>query len=274
MNTSAARSGLVLRQPPAPCHEFVVLAHGDSPYLPECLRSVCTQQEESRVIVTTSSPSAYIFGIARSFGVTVHVCERKAGITADWNFGLERASADIVTLAHQDDVYYPGFAQETCRLFHISSNASLCFTDYDEIDARGHALARGRVLKIKRLLRAYAVGEREVVESRSRKRRLLSFGSVIPCPSVSLNRRLIPGFRFSDDFQINLDWDAWWRLHALEHPFVLSRNVLMGHRLHRDAETSRGKRDGRRMDEDRKMFRRIWPLPVADVLATLYRIGY
>ena len=48
-----------------------------------------------------------------------------------------------------------------------------------------------------------------------------------------------------------------------------------GDRLHRETETSRSKRDGRRLEEDRRMFHRIWPAPIAGVLASLFtRIGY
>lgn len=255
-------------------HEFVVLAYGDSPYLPACLASVCAQQGGSRVIITTSTPSAYITGLARSYGADVLVAETRHGIAADWNFGLASCKADLVTLAHQDDVYYPGFAQQTCRLFQSVPYASLCFTDYDEIDDKGRPLPSGRRMIIKRMLRSLAVGGREVVEIRSQKRRLLAFGSAIPCPSVSFNRMAIPDFRFSDDYQINLDWDAWWRLHALDRPFVCSRRILMGHRLHRSTEMYGGKRDGRRQEEDRRMFHRIWPWPIAGALAIFYRLGY
>ncbi len=255
-------------------HEFVVLAYGDSPYLPACLASVRAQAAGSRVIVSTSSPSPYISDLARSHGVEVHVAEGQRGIAADWNFGLERATADLVTLAHQDDVYYPGFAQKTRELFQSTPRASLCFTDYNEIGEDGRPLPRGRVLAIKRMLRSFAVGRGEVANSRSSRRRLLLFGSAISCPSVTLNRSARPGFRFSDEYHINLDWDAWWRLHTMDHPFVLSRNILMGHRIHRDAETTKSKQDGRRPDEDLRMFRRIWPLPVARMLATMYRLSY
>lgn len=255
-------------------HQFVVLAFGDSPYLAACLASVCTQQAGSRVIVTTSSPSAHIEDVARSYGVEVHTAEQQRGIAADWNFGLSRANADLVTLAHQDDLYYPDFAGQTCGLFQAAPNASICFTDYDEIDDTGRSLPTGRVLHVKRVLRSFAVGKREVVESQSRKRRLLAFGSVIPCPSVTFNRIAEPDFRFSGNYQINLDWDAWWRLHVLDHPFILSRRILMGHRLHRDAETTRGKRDGRRRQEDQQMFRRIWFAPFARALAAVYRLSY
>lgn len=256
-------------------HQFVVLAYGISRYLPACLESVCNQQGVgSQVLITTSTPSPHISELAKRFAVELHATEPKGGIAADWNFGLNCATADLVTLAHQDDVYYPGFAEQTCRLFASSPHAALCFTDYDEIDDAGQPLPSGRVMFIKRMLRSLSVGRRNIVESRARKCGLLAFGSAIPCPSVTLNRAALPDFRFSEEYQINLDWDAWWRLRAVNAPFLTLHQSLMGHRIHQDAETSRGKRDGRRREEDRLMFRRIWPPVIADLFAALYTTGY
>lgn len=254
-------------------HQFVVLAYGASPYLPACLDSVC-QQAGSKVIMTTSTPSSYVSDLARLYGVELYTAGTQRGIGADWNFALSCATADLVTLAHQDDIYYPGFAEQTCALFASNPDATLCFTEYDEIDDAGRRLPRGRVLMVKRALRSLAVGQRSVVDAQRRKRRLLAFGTTIPCPTVTLNRSALPDFRFSEEYQINLDWDAWWRLHTLDGPFLLSPCVLMGHRIHQQAETSRGKQDGRRREEDRKMFHRIWPAPIARFLGLLYRAGY
>jgi len=254
-------------------HQFVVLAYGASPYLPACLESVC-RQTAGGVVVTTSTPSAYVADLARSYGVELYTAETRGGIGADWNFALSHAKADLVTLAHQDDVYYPGFAERTCALFASNPHAALCFTDYDEIDGAGRPLPRGRVMIVKRALRSFAVGQRSVVEEQWRRRRLLAFGSAIPCPSVTLNRAALPEFRFSEDYRINLDWDAWWRLHMLNMPFLIDRTILMGHRIHQDAETSRGKLSGHRREEDRRMFRRIWPPPIAEALLALYSVGY
>ena len=255
-------------------HQFVVLAHGASPYLSECLTSVLGQCEASSVVIATSTPCRHISEIAARYDVPICVNADCRGIAADWNFGLSCATESLVTLAHQDDIYYPDFSSESRRLFDSTPHASLCFTDYDEIDRKSQRLRRGRVLTVKRILRFFAVGGSEVIKSRSRRRRLLAFGSVIPCPSVTLNKNAEPNFLFSEEFQINLDWEGWWRLHALDLPFLASQRVLMAHRLHEDAETSQSKSDGRRRAEDRAMFNRLWHAPVANALATLYRVGY
>lgn len=255
-------------------HQFVVVAYGNSPYLSACLSSVCGQHPESKVIITTSTPSDYLSSVAKSHGVPVFVGENGGGIASDWNFGLSRATSPLVTLAHQDDIYYPDFVSETHRRFLATPNASLCFTDYEEIDARGKQLPTGRLLIAKRLLRSFASGTGEVAAKQRLRRRLLAFGSVIPCPSVTLNRMAVPDFFFSKDYEINLDWDGWWTLHSLDRPFVFSRRVLMAHRIHDAAETSHGKRDGRRQAEDKLMFSRIWRRPTSHILAKLYQFGY
>jgi GTP:adenosylcobinamide-phosphate guanylyltransferase len=228
----------------------------------------------STVVVTTSTPCDEIAAAADRHGYPVFTCASGRGIAHDWNFALETATAPLVTLAHQDDIYYPDFAGETRRLFQALPDACLAFTDYDEIDDAGLTLPRGRVTMAKRVICGLSIGRREEVRSRWRRRALLAFGSAIPCPSVTLNRALIPEFRFGDRYQINLDWEAWWRLHAGARPFVRSRRALMAHRLHPEAETSRSKRDGRRREEDGEMFRRIWPWPLSAGLAALYRAGY
>jgi hypothetical protein len=180
----------------------------------------------------------------------------------------------LVTFSHQDDLYYPDFAGETRRLFGRTPSASLSFTGYEEIGEHGQRLPLGHVIAVKRILVSLAVGRSEILESRIRKRSLLAFGTVIPCPSVSVNRAILGDFRFSDRYEINLDWEAWWRLHNLDSPFVHTRRILMGHRIHPGATTSQGTRDGRLDAEDLRMFAEIWPHPLADALAAAYRFRH
>jgi hypothetical protein len=257
-----------------PSHQFIVLAYGDSPYLKACLESLFLQRSASDVIVTTSTPSEHISRIASSCGVPVRTAQSSRGIADDWNFGLSCATAKIVTLAHQDDLYYPDFAGETRQLFRRTPSASLSFTGYEEIGEQGHRLPLGRVVAVKRILVSLALGRNEALRSRIQKRSLLAFGTMIPCPSVSFNRAVVGDFRFSDRYEINLDWEAWWRLHSFDNPFVHTQRVLMGHRIHPGATTSQGTRDGRLDAEDLRMFTEIWPRPLASALGVAYRVRH
>jgi hypothetical protein len=84
-------------------HAFVVMAYGDSPFLPACLASIAVQSRRSRTLITTSTPSAFIDKCAKAAGAPVMVNPERAGIAADWNFALRSADDRYVTLAHQDD---------------------------------------------------------------------------------------------------------------------------------------------------------------------------
>ncbi|WP_454259129.1 hypothetical protein [Pseudoxanthomonas mexicana] len=48
----------------------------------------------------------------------------------------------------------------------------------------------------------------------------------------------------------------------------------MLHRIHAGSETSDGVRAGVRAREDLAMFQRVWPAPIARVLAHLYAVSY
>jgi hypothetical protein len=271
---AAAYDGAARPDSALPGHQFVVLAYGESPYLGACLESVAANAGDSRVLVATSTPSAFVDAAAARHGFPVLACAGGRGIAHDWNFALESATEPLVTLAHQDDIYAPAFALATRQLVRDTPDACLAFTGYGEIDPDGAVLPDGRVMQVKRLIQHVALGPREVARERWRRRALLALGSAIPCPSVSINRAVVPRFRFSSAFQINLDWDGWWRLHDTGHPFVRSARVLMWHRIHPEAETTRGKGDGRRREEDGRMFRRIWPWPASQVLSSIYKCGY
>jgi hypothetical protein len=223
--------------------------------------------------MVTSTPSDYIFALASEFSIPLHVNNERTGIAADWNFGLQTTKARFVTLAHQDDIYYPSFHAETVALLNRHPSAALCFTGYEELIC-GRPKNDGRAMRVKKLLGKFSIGGYSVIPPGWRQKCLLAFGSVIPCPSVTFNRSVIGGFRFENNLTINLDWQAWWHLHLSGHTFLNVNQCLMAHRIDDLTETSKGKSDGRRELEDMIMFSQIWPKPLAHVLAALYKLGY
>ena len=77
-------------------------------------------------------------------------------------------------------------------------------------------------------------------------------------------------FSFSEEYHVNLDWDAWLRMADMDGSFVFENAILVGHRIHKDSETTRQIANAGRSAEDRRMMRRIWPVPVAGALSLLY----
>lgn len=254
-------------------HAFVIPAYRESPYLAQCLATLRAQRPTSAIIVTTSTPNAYIGQIAREHGVPIRVADHRPGIAADWNYALTATDARLVTLAHQDDVYAPTFARRTVEAFARHPDADLAFTAFSEHSAAGPRPLNLNLL-IKRALTLSGFGLSEAIRSPSRKRRILALGNPICCPSVTINRKRNPTFRFTDRYRSNLDWDAWERLSAGQGRFIYLSDVLVSHRVHRDTETTAAIAGGIRDQEDRDMLERFWPAVTAGLLARIYRLAY
>jgi GT2 family glycosyltransferase len=253
-------------------HCFVAMAFNDSPYLADCVRSLTAQTVHSRTIVATSTPSSFIAAAARDAGAELIVNPDRRGMAADWNFALCAARTRFVTLAHQDDVYYPAFVARTMALFRRYPHGSLCFTGHDQIDDTGKPY-RSKLTVAKDLITVGTIGSRTTLHGR-RLRLYLSFGCPVPCSSVTFDRSRLRSFRFNDEFSCNLDWDAWWRLQSEGHRFLQCREPLVGRRFNALTATARLKRTGLRREEDLKMFTRIWPRGLAQAIALLYTTGY
>lgn len=253
-------------------HAFVVPAYGQSPYLRDCLASLRAQTRPSPIFISTSTPSRWLADQAAEFGATLVEHGPNRGIGHDWNQAIAAAPAEWVTLAHQDDVYLPHFAEETLRRVDRHPDAVLVMTDYGEL-AGAAARSWTPMLAIKRLLAEQAFLGRATLGRRRAKRRLLAFGCAIPCPAVTLRRERALGL-FREDLKVDLDWDAWLRLADGPGTFARVRRLCMLHRIHAGSETSDGVRAGVRAREDLAMFQRVWPAPIARVLARLYAVSY
>jgi len=253
-------------------HAFAVPAYGRSPHLEQCLRSLAAQTRRSRIVVATSTPFEGMREMVEAHGATLHVHDQGGSIGRDWNAAMAAAAdAQWVTLAHQDDVYLPGFAQRTLEAVRHSPTASFVFTDYREI-AGERQRPMTPMLWLKRALLELGFLGRRTISGRAAKQRVLAFGCPVPCPSVTLRGQ--GAFRFREDLKVNLDWDAWLRIAQQDGAFVYVRSALMLHRLHDGSETESAIRDGVRAEEDLMMFRRVWPDPMARALARLYALSY
>jgi len=251
---------------------FAVPAFGDSPYLEECLRSLERQTIPSAVYITTSTPSSALGEIAGRHNVRLIVNPERRGIAADWTFAYRHCATKYLTLAHQDDIYHPGYAAAVGDAVERSPDTLITFTDYDEQSA-GRPAGRTVNLAIKKAILTASFLAGPSLGSVRAKRRLLSWGCAIPCPSVMFNKQRIGDFVFSDEFATTLDWDAWARLAERSGSFRYLPETLLTHRLHPGTATAGGIEAGRRQREDRLMFRRFWPAPFDAMMAALYSLS-
>ena len=206
-----------------------------------------------------------IHSLCEKYDIPMRVNRGEHGITQDWNFALSETTAEYVTLAHQDDIYDSNFTSMV--LAHSQSRDTIiAFTDYYEI-RNGQHVINNRLLRLKRLMNLPLQAFRN---SRFVRKRILSLGNPICCPSVTFHMARCSDFRFNNSFRNSCDWEAWSRLAEIKGDFVYIPKPLVGHRIHPDSETTAAIAENVRYQEDYAMYRRFWPAPVAQILMRFY----
>lgn len=103
------------------------------------------------------------------------------------------------------------------------------------------------------------------------RRRVLSLGSPISCPTVTYMKNNLPVPLFLEGYRSNLDWQAWERYSKLKGEFIYCPKICMYHRIHKESATTEIIADQGRSKEDFEMFCKFWPVSIARVVAKLYR---
>ena len=258
-------------------HTFSVCAYGESPYLGELLRSLLPLREEgSGLILCTSTDNEYIRSLAGGFGIPVFVNPDGGGLGRDWNFALrtaaEQTGAELVTLAHQDDVYSPDYDRELKRALKRHEDISLFCTRYANIDENGRRFL-GRSERVKRLLRLplrFPFLNGTVFG----KRLAIRFGNSVACPSCTYNLMFTGTEPFDERYRFVTDWDFLFRLASRPGRFYCAEKELLLYRIHQGAATKANMADHNREKEEELMFRKFWPAGFAKFLMHFYRLSY
>lgn len=126
-------------------HQWMVLAYQHSPYLETCIQSLLSQTVRTEIRIATSTPNDELTALAARYDLPVIVHEG-GSIATDWNGAIQASDADLVTLAHQDDIYEPEYA---ARVIAAADDAvahgerpQILFTNYYEI--RGGSAGLGQ----------------------------------------------------------------------------------------------------------------------------------
>ena len=252
-------------------HTFVIPAYKNSGFLEECIQSLQKQTVPSSIIIATSTPSDFLTGIAKKYNIEIRDNDRAGGIAEDWNFAYRICQTEYLTLAHQDDVYLPGYTEKCLHSATKKGNSDvlLVFTDYRIIN---ETLSKGSSLIIlikKILLLPFLIKRR--YSNRVMKRGILLFGNPVSCPTVMFNTKNIGPFEFSRDYRYNLDWEAWLRLSDYRGKFIYINRKLQLHRIHSESQTISQISDNNRAKEEEMIFGLIWKKPFARMIFSLYR---
>ena len=250
-------------------HTFVICAYKTCEYLEECIKSLMTQTVKSTVLMSTSTPNDHIRTLAEKYNIPLFVNEGEKGIAQDWNFALKCAETDLITLAHQDDVYKPAYTEYMLKCINRAKTPIFFFSRYGEI-RNGKEVFSSTLLDVKNILCApLAISGK----SKFAKWFCLAFGDGILCPSVTYVRSIILNHLFESDMKCSLDWEEYSMLAKLPGSIVYSSRPLLLHRIHSEAETTKFVENNARVPEDYQMFLKYWPAPVAKILTRLYSRG-
>ncbi len=249
-------------------HTFVVLAYKESPYLETCLKSVLNQTANSNVIMATTTKNKFIETLANKYNLELFA-GKHTNIGGDFDFALSCSKTKLTTIAHQDDIYEPTYAEKVIKAYKKRPNSSIIFTDYFELRNEQKVYSNTN-LKIKRFLLS-PLKFSNITPPRWAKRFALKFGCAICCPAVTFVKTNCPQKIFTSDFKCNVDWSAWEKLSHNKHPFTFVSEPLMGHRISEASTTTEIINAGIRTKEDYEIFCRFWPTPIAKALTKFYQ---
>lgn len=249
-------------------HTFCLCAYGESEYLESCMQSLLSQNVQTNIVVATATPNSHIEQLCKKYNLELHVRDGQPGIAPDWNFALSCAKTPLATLAHQDDFYLLDYSEQALEYINSEPDTLLYFTNYAELH-NGETIANNALLRTKRILIS-PLKIKGFRHSKFVRRRILSFGTSICCPSVTMNLPRLQDPVFIDRMRADLDWEAWANASKLDGAFVYNPKICMLHRIHEGSETSACLHDDTRAQEDLYMFKQFWPSPIAHLLNTLY----
>lgn len=249
-------------------HTFVVLAYKESNDLEKCIKSVLNQSIKTNVVIATSTPNKYIDKLAKKYKLKLIVNNEKKGIGYDFDFASNCVDSDLVTIAHQDDIYDYTYAEEVIKKYKKYPKSLILFTDYYEI--KNELKVESNInLKIKRLL-LFPLRISFLSKYKFIKRSALRFGNAISCPAVTFVRKNVPKDKFKCDMKCNVDWYAWEKLSEISGNFIFISKKLMGHRIDNTTTTTKIINEGIRTKEDLVMFKKFWPAVIANFINNIY----
>lgn len=252
-------------------HTFVVLAYKESNLLEECIKSVLNQSVKTNVLIATSTPNKLIRDLAKKYNLKVKVNKESLGIGWDFDFAIKCANTELVTIAHQDDIYDYTYAENILNAYEKNRKRKpiIIFPDYYEI-RNNEKVMSNKNLKIKRIL-LFPLRLKALSKFTFFKRWVLRFGDAISCPSVTFAKSNIKFPVFESDYKCNVDWCAWERLSKLNGSFIFINKKLMGHRVHNDSTTTKILNNNIRTSEDFDILKKFWPDFIALKIAKVYK---
>lgn len=232
-------------------HTFVILAYNESDDLEECIKSVINQSVKSNVVVATSTPNDYIIELASKYSLGVMVNKKESNKGRDYNFAINSFDSELVTIAHQDDLYDRNYTKEILAAYDKHPETTIIFTDNYEI--RGDVkVKKSKKLAMKRYflfpLRFSFLQNNEFFKIRSLRRH-----KNICTSSITFVKKNIHEDIFPTDLKYDNDWQGLINLAKKNTKFFYLPKKLVGYRINNDEKNEK------RTKEDEEILKNLYP---------------
>jgi len=252
-------------QKPKKYHTFAICAYKESKYLEECIKSVLNQSIKTNVIIATSTKNKYIENLGKKYKIKVYFRNEKSDIRDDWNFAVSNAKTELVTVAHQDDIYENNYVE---NILNNYTGKELMFSTENYIIKNNNKVSDKNLI-IKRIIKI-PLRIPGCSNVRWIRKLTLAFGNTINCPSVTYNKKLIGEPIFTSDLKFGLDWDTFLKIYAKKGKIKYIPIKLISYRVHDEATTNLFIKNNTRQLEDIEMFEKIWPKKIVNIIMKFY----
>lgn len=250
-------------------HTFAICAYQESKYLEDCIKSVLNQDIPTNYLIATSTPNKHIKSLAKKYKISYYVRKGKSDIQDDWNFAYNHAETELVTIAHQDDLYDPNYSKYI--LNNYDKNILMYNTDYTPL--KNGVDTSDYNSKIKRILKTFTKSK-FFARFKFFKVVSLAFGNTINCPSVTYNKKLLGDTIFTSELKFSLDWDTFLKIAKKKGICLYVPHRLVKYRIHDNATTKKFIVNNERQKEDVTMFNKIWPNWISKLIMKIYVKSY
>jgi len=239
-------------------HTFVILAYLENDNLLECVKSVLNQTVKSNVIIATSTKNDYIIDLASEYGLGVMVNDNPSNKGSDYNYALNAFDTEIVTIAHQDDIYDRNYVKEIMNCYNKNKDASIIITDSYEVLGDKKLKRSRRLLKKHFLIKPLKY--KKFQNKKYFKLRSLKYNQSFCTSTVTYVKKNIKKDFFPTNLIYNNDWQAFINLAREDSKFVLIDKKLVGYRINLN-EVNDDK-----IKEIISIYKNLWPNFIIDYL--------
>lgn len=247
----------------------IICAYKECPYLEDSIKSVISQTVKPNVLISTSTPNAYIKKLAEKYGIEVKI-NNNGGQIKDYNFAIGLCRTPLGMLAHQDDLLDEMYIERCLEELNNAKKPIIVCTNYLEMHNDIVDLKPSFMIRIKRIL-IWPIKNNWLRGTIFGKRLCMLIGNPITHPSVMCVMSEMPKICFREKYKASMDWDLWERLSRQEGDFVYVKDVLLYHRMNDENQTAKLlKTTNARYNDEYEIFCRFWPKPIAKIIMRFY----